>query len=70
MIVEDGTGKGNKLKVGSDNRLQARVVTEEEVIHSGESGKSYNFNTGLISITGDATLIYSYSSRFSLYYSY
>lgn len=57
-MIEDGTGNGYKLKVGSDNRLQARVVTEDEVIHAAESGKAYNWNTGLISISGDATLIY------------
>lgn len=57
-IIEDGTGTGANLKIGSDNRLQARVVTEIEVIHAGESGNSYNFNSGLISVSGDATLMY------------
>lgn len=58
IMIEDGTGSGNRLKVGSDNRLQARVVNESEIVHATESGKSYNWNTGLISVTGDATLIY------------
>lgn len=58
MKIEDGTGKGYSLKVGSDNRAQVRAVMEEEGIHNGEGGNSYNFNTGLISITGDATLMY------------
>ena len=57
-FIEDGTGSGSKLKVGKDNRLQARVVRETEIIHATESGKSYNWNSGLISITGDATLMY------------
>jgi len=56
--ILDGTGTGSKLKVGSDNRLQARVITELEEIHNSELGNTYNFNTGLISITGDSTLIY------------
>lgn len=56
--IQDGTGKGNLAKVGNDNRLQVRAVSENEVIHNGESGKAYNFNTGLISVSGDATLMY------------
>jgi len=58
FVLEDGTGSGSKLKIGTDNRLQARVVRETEIVHATESGNSYNWNTGLISITGDATLIY------------
>lgn len=57
-FIEDGTGKGYSMKVGSDNRAQVRSVSEAEVIHNAESGLAYNFNTGLISITGDATLMY------------
>ena len=56
--ILDGTGTGNRLKVGSDNRLQARAITELEEIHNSELGNSFNFNTGLISVTGDSTLIY------------
>lgn len=56
--IIDGTGSGYKLKVGSDNRAQVRAVTEDEIIHNGELGNSYNWNTGLITISGDATLIY------------
>lgn len=56
--IEDGTGKGNLLKVGSDNRAQVRAVIESEVIHNGESGLAYNVNTGLINVSGDATLFY------------
>jgi hypothetical protein len=58
MKIEDGTGTGSNLKIGTDNRAQVRAVTEDEGIHNGESGLSYNLNTGLISITGDATLMY------------
>jgi len=58
MKIDDGTGTGSQAKVGTDNRLQVRAVIEEEVVHNGESGESYNINTGLISITGDATLLY------------
>lgn len=58
MKITDGTGGGYGLKISSDNRLQARAIQELEVIHFGEDGQSYNFNTGLISITGNATLMY------------
>lgn len=58
MKIDDGTGTGSQAKVGSDNRLQVRALMEEEVIHNGESGNSYNINTGLISVSGDATLMY------------
>lgn len=58
MKLEDGKGTGYLAKVGKDNRLQVRAVVEEEVIHNCESGNAYNFNTGLISVTGDATLMY------------
>lgn len=58
MYIQDGTGKGNQAKVGDDNRLQVRSVSEPEAIHNAELGNSYNINTGLISITGNATLIY------------
>lgn len=56
--IEDGTGTGFRVYVGSDNRMQTRAIQEPEAIHNAELGGSYNFNTGLISITGDATLIY------------
>lgn len=58
MKLIDGTGSGSQARVGTDNRLQVRAVSESEVIHFTEDGEAYNFNTGLISITGDATLIY------------
>lgn len=54
----DGTGSGNKARVGSDNRLQVRAVSEDEAVHNTELGNSYNFNTGNISVTADATLMY------------
>lgn len=56
--ILDGTGSGLKAKVSADNRLQVRAVSEEEIIHNGELGNSYNFNTGNISLGADATLIY------------
>lgn len=54
----DGSGSGNRATIGADKRLQVRAVSEDEAVHNAELGNSYNFNTGLISITGDATLMY------------
>lgn len=54
----DGTGSGNKAKIGADKRLQTRAISEDEVVHNAELGNAYNINTGLITITGDATLVY------------
>lgn len=56
--ILDGNGSGARAQVGSDKRLQVRAVSEDELIHNGELGNAYNFNTGLISVSGDATLIY------------
>jgi len=56
--IIDGSGSGSRATVGSDKRLQVRAISEDEEIHNAELGNTYNFNTGLISISGDATLIY------------
>ena len=58
MLIDDGKGDGFKARVDSNKRLHTQSVTEEESIHAAEIGDAYNLNTGLISITGDATLMY------------
>lgn len=58
MQLEDGKGKGVYAQVDSANRLRTHAVTEPEGLHASEEGLAYNINTGLISITGDATLAY------------
>jgi hypothetical protein len=57
-IIKDGVGKGFSAKVNKENRLTVQAVSESESLHAMESGLAYNVNTGLISITGDATLAY------------
>ena len=57
-VIEDGTGSGKRAQVNQSNRLVTQSVTEGEDIHAVEEGNAYNLNTGLITITGDATLIY------------
>lgn len=56
--IESGSGIPYRVNVGSDLRMQTRAIDEPEEVHNTERGDSYNINTGLISITGDATLIY------------
>jgi hypothetical protein len=56
--IKDGTGRGFSAKVDSNKRLHVQATTETEAVHSAEVGDAYNLNTGLISITGNATLMY------------
>lgn len=56
--IEDGKGSGRKAAVDPENRLRVHAVTESESLHASEEGQAFNLNTGLISITGDATLLY------------
>jgi hypothetical protein len=58
MIFEDGKGTGYKARIDSNNRLHVQSVQESEAFQATEVGDAYNLNTGLISITGDATLMY------------
>jgi len=56
--IEDGKGSGKDAQVDSSNRLRTHAVTKSESLHAAEEGNAYNINTGLISITGDDTLLY------------
>lgn len=58
MQIQDGKGSGNKAQVDSANRVRTHAITEPEQLHATEEGDGYNINTGLISITGNATLLY------------
>lgn len=58
IIIEDGTGSGNRAKVDSNNRFHTQAVSETVNIDAIQKGRSYNISTGLISITGDASLVY------------
>ena len=56
--IEDGKGSGRNAQVDTGFRLRTHAVTESEGLHATEEGNAFNLNTGLISITGDATLMY------------
>ena len=58
MKINDGKGTGYEAHVDANNRLHTQSTTETEAVHSTELGDGYNLNTGLISVTGDATLMY------------
>lgn len=58
MQIIDGTGKGYRGKVDSNNRVHVQGVINDEALHASEKGDAYNINTGLISINGNATLQY------------
>jgi hypothetical protein len=57
-IIRDGSGSGNYAKVDKTNRISTRAITEPQEVHAAELSNAYNINTGLITVSGDATLIY------------
>jgi len=52
--IEDGTGKGYKVKVDKFNRIHTSAVTEAESDHHASTGDKYNLNTGDITLTTGA----------------
>lgn len=58
MNIDDGSGNGFKARVDSKLRMHTHSVSETESLHALETGVAFNINTGLISVTGNATLIY------------
>jgi len=58
MKIEDGKGTGKSAKVDNEFRLRTQAVSIAEALHAAEDGRAYNVNSGLISITGDATILY------------
>jgi hypothetical protein len=56
--IDDGTGRGFTTRVDENNRLHVHSVGVTEVVHASEQGLAYNINTGPISVTGNATLLY------------
>lgn len=56
--IEDGTGLGFDARVDENNRFHVHAVGVTEVVHAAEQGLAFNINTGQISVTADATLVY------------
>jgi hypothetical protein len=57
-VIKDGSGGGYTAKVDEDNRLHTHAATITDSVLTAAKGDAYNINTGLISVTGDATMIY------------
>lgn len=57
MAVEtkilDGTGQGNFVKVDNENRLLTRSITESDQLFKSQIGESYQFGTGIQTLTND-----------------
>lgn len=51
QIVQDGTGTGKKLKVDGNNRAHIKSVSIDVDKQATDDGRSYNINTGLITLT-------------------
>ena len=49
--IVDGTGSGNRAKVGANNRLYTSAVSSTTVESLALSGDTFNFNTGDITLT-------------------
>lgn len=49
--ILDGSGDGYRAKVDSKKRLHTYSVTESVSAYASETGDSYNFNTGSITLT-------------------
>ena len=56
--ISDNSGNGYGMKVDKENRAHTRAVTIPIATSAALDGNANNINTGLISITGDATLLY------------
>lgn len=57
MSVKGGNN-GNSANVDNNKRVHTKSVSEEESLDAAETGNAYNLNTGLITVSGDATLCY------------
>jgi hypothetical protein len=51
MIIENGVGNGDKLKINGRNEALTFSVIESEAQASNDVGDAYNINTGDISVT-------------------
>lgn len=50
-IIKDGTGTGNAVKIDSSNRLHTVAVSTPRNHQAVDSGKAFNINTGIITLT-------------------
>jgi hypothetical protein len=53
-MLRDGTGKGFLGKINGNNRLYTQAVIVSEDQQATKKGRSYNLNTGVITLTNSA----------------
>jgi hypothetical protein len=51
LIITDGTGTGKVAKVDEQNRLFTKTVSKSAIEDATDEGRSYNLNTGIITLT-------------------
>lgn len=51
LTIKDGTGKGNKAKVNSENRLSTTAVTVTQQQLQSAQGNSYQLGSGVVNLT-------------------
>jgi len=51
-IIVDGTGKGTRAAVDSDNRLKVNAIVEDVYVNAAEEGDAFNMNTLELTLTG------------------
>lgn len=54
LEIHDGTGKGYRTQVDSDNRLHVNSVTRSQDEQAALLSEAYNMSTGAITLTSDA----------------
>ena len=52
--IRDGTGDGNLAKVDANFRLHVQAATISEGANANKSGRAFNINTGVITLTSAA----------------
>ena len=58
MIIHDGKGSGNKLRVNANNRIHTQAVTENEHVNRVSAGNAYHINSGNITFSAAGTVLY------------
>jgi len=58
MIIEDGTGTGNKAEVTPANHLAVQAITESAVAHASKSGDSYSWDSTELDIDVNDTMLF------------
>lgn len=60
IILEDGTGRGNKCRVNDENKLETFAINQNSANFHNNSGNRYNLNTDDTTITNDGESVLLY----------